>query len=402
MRLRPRRGAGFFSVVSDKTYCVAPTPGPRSGGRLSFREIEQNPALGRHQTMRTACSTLLLAVIAAATAARTARAADERLLVVVESAPGVAVDAREVRQTIGTELGIPVVAPTDAAAAGASNVLLVAIDKSEIRMSLHGSAAGLVARTIPLPPDRPARLREIGWLAGNLARDQVSGIVAVPAERPAATKKELVIAAADVATATEPPPVTAPSSEPTVAASARPSEPAAATGPRWAITGAGGPTASFFWNDNNIGETPTVLRGSTYELEAQRQASPGSLIFGAALEVGTAPGDDQRFGLAGLVGSSWQHRRWFLETTGGVGLGLVSMPQATRTVTNSSLSGSSSETTVSTELQPVLYLRGMGTVGFPISSALDLVARVGVHLASSGGFATDFLSATAGLRFRIP
>jgi hypothetical protein len=352
--------------------------------------------------MRTACSTLLLAVIAAATAARTARAADERLLVVVESAPGVAVDAREVRQTIGTELGIPVVAPTDAAAAGASNVLIVSVDRSDIRMSLRGSAAGLVARTIPLPPDRPARLREIGWLAGNLARDQVSGIVAAPAER-AAAPRELLVAAADVATATEPPPVTAPASEPTVAASARPFEPAAATGPRWAITGAGGPTATFFlWGADNRADAATVLRGSTYELEAQRQASPGSLIFGAALEVGTDPGGGQRFGLAGLVGSSWQPRHWFLETTGGVGLGLAPMPQATRTVTNSSLSGSSSETTVSTKPQPVLYLRGVGTVGFPISSSLDLVARVGVHLASSGGFATDFLSGTAGLRFRIP
>ena len=360
--------------------------------------------------MRTVGTSLLLAAIAAATTSRTARAADERLLVVVESAPGVAVDARDVRQRIGAELGIAVVAPTDAAAAGASNVLVVAIDKAEIRMSLRGSAAGLVARTIPLPLDRTARLREIGWLAGNLARDQVSGIVAVPAER-AGAPRELPVAAADEAPATATAPQSAPAtpelpmpparvsgSEAEATISARPIDAAVSHGPRWTITAAGGPTATFV-PPGRLGGP--VIRDTTYELELQRQASPDSLIFGAALEAGT-DSSSSLIGIAGFVGSDWRHRHWFLETTAGAGLELARLYVANRTVTNSSLTGTSSETTVSSERQPVLYVRGVGTLGFPISSSLDLVGRLGIHLASSGGFATDFLSATVGLRFRLP
>jgi hypothetical protein len=359
--------------------------------------------------MRTPWMSFLIAAIVATTASRTARGADERLLVVVESGPGVGVDARDVRQTIGAELGIAVVAPSDAAAVGASNVLIVAVDKTDIRMSLRGSAAGLVARTIPSPVDRPARLREIGWLAGNLARDQVSGIVAVPAERAVATKA-LVIAAADLAPAAEPSPAVAPpplpppaaqgwGMEPAESVSARPVEAQASRGSPWAITAAGGPTATF-----NTGNGPAVLRDTSYQLEAQHQASPNGLILGVALEVGTdAPVyGSQLGGIAGLVGSGWHRRHWFLEATTGVGLELARLSQTTRTVTNSSLTGSSSSSTESSDIQPILYLRGVGTVGVPISTSLDLVARLGVHVASSGGFATDFLSATAGLRFTIP
>ena len=350
-------------------------------------------------------------VAALTLAAGSAHAADERLLVVVESTPGAGIDAREVRQTIGAELGIPVVAPEDATAAEASNVLIVSIDKSDIRMSLRGSAAGLVGRTIPAPGDRPTRLREIAWLAGNLARDQVSGIVAVPPAN-AAPPKELAIAASGV-----PPPTAplsaAPSSDlppPTSdrpldgdrasSVLARPAGAEVAASGRWTITAAGGPTATY----NQVGGGTAVIRDTSYQLEVQHQASPDALIFGGALEVGTNATSNgaELMGIAGLVGSSWHRRRWFLETTAGVGLELARLEQtSTRTVSDSS-SGTSLTTTVATGSQPVLFARGIGSVGFPIARSLDLVGRVGIHLASSGGFATDFLSATAGLRFSLP
>lgn len=357
--------------------------------------------------MQTRRASFFAATLTLAAAARTARASDERLLVVVESGPGVAVDARDVRQTIGAELGIPVVAPSDAAAVGASNVLIVAVDKSDIRMSLRGGAAGLVARTIPSPVDRPGRLREIGWLAGNLARDQVSGIVAVPA-----ASEGLVLAAADVPPATEPPPTptepypqpaAAPrsSGDPAAGVSAGPPEAPAGAGSRWTITAAGGPTAAL----NRGGVGPTLIRDTSYQLEVQHQAAPpGSLLFGGALEVGTnAPTyGAELVGVAGLIGSSRHGRRWFLETTAGVGLELARLSQATYTLTNSSVTGTSASTTVSNDVEPILFVRGVATAGIPISIWLDLVARLGIHLGSSGGFETDYLSATAGLRFRIP
>jgi hypothetical protein len=364
------------------------------------------------QTRRTA---FFAATLTLAAAAGTARASDERLLVVVESGPGVAVDARDVRQTIGAELGVPVVAPSDAAAAGASNVLIVAVDKSDIRMSLRGSAAGLVARTIPSPLDRPTRLREIGWLAGNLARDQVSGIVAVPAERNA-EHPTLLIAAADsppagapLSAVSPPPPDPSPASAiaaatpaPTEIIAARPFETERTRGPLWAITAAGGPTAALALEQDR---PSTVVRDTTFQLEIQRQSSPSSFIFGAALDIGTASRyyGSQLFGMAGFFGSGWHRRNWFLEATAGAGLEVARLPPTIDyTVFNAAGGATMSSETVSSDFQPLLYLRGTGTLGVPIAKSFDFVARVGVHLASSGGFTTDFLSATAGVRFEIP
>ena len=49
-------------------------------------------------------------------AARAARAADDPLLVVVETQPGLGVDAADVRRRIAGELGAHVVSPSDPAA----------------------------------------------------------------------------------------------------------------------------------------------------------------------------------------------------------------------------------------------------------------------------------------------
>lgn len=360
--------------------------------------------------MRALTRTLFLAIIAAAAVPGTAGAADDPLLVVVESAPGVSIDARDVRRTIGAELGILVVAPADPTATGASRVLIVAVDRAEIRMSLRANADGLVARTIPAPPDRPARMREIGWLAGNLARDQVSGIVSVFAE-PLAPTKELVITAADTPRATEPAnvpsppptvlPVAGPAREPPATVSARPTEvPIAPQASRWAITVAGGPTAALVLQNGSS----TPVRDVTYQLEIQHQASPDALIFGAALDIGTDSPTfgSQLFGIAGIVGSSWYHRHWFLETTAGAGLEVARLAPTTTGTIHTSEAGATSTTTISNEFQPTLYLRGTGTVGLPIATAFDLVARFGIHLSSEGGSSADFVSATAGLRFRLP
>jgi hypothetical protein len=101
------------------------------------------------------------------------------------------------------------------------------------------------------------------------------------------------------------------------------------------------------------------------------------------------------------VGSRWQRRGWFAEATVGAGLLAARIQVPTSTVTNSSNQGTSVETSVSTQVQPALYARAVGTIGMPISGDLDLVARLGVHLASTG-MVTDFLSATVGVRLKLP
>src|SRR4051812_46435106 len=109
--------------------------------------------------------------------ADSARAADDPLLVVVETEPGLGVDAADVRRRIAGELGAQVVSPSDPAASRASQVLIVALDQRDIRISMRSGAAASASRTIPDVAERAARLRAVAWLAGNLARDQVGPLL---------------------------------------------------------------------------------------------------------------------------------------------------------------------------------------------------------------------------------
>jgi hypothetical protein len=135
----------------------------------------------------------------------------EPLVVVVETGRGGGVEPAEVRQAIATELRTSVRAPRDPAADETSDLMIVAVDRAEIRMSLRPRAAGVVSRVVLAPGDRKARLQSIGWLAGNLARDQVSGIVApVPtaASVTTASVERPEVPAAAPSPATEPPRLT--------------------------------------------------------------------------------------------------------------------------------------------------------------------------------------------------
>ena len=92
--------------------------------------------------------------------------AAEPLLVVVEAQPGSRLDAGEVRRRIAAELGQPVISPRDLAAAGASNVLIVALDATGIRVSLREGTTTRVSRVIPdAGKARPVCARSPGWPA---------------------------------------------------------------------------------------------------------------------------------------------------------------------------------------------------------------------------------------------
>src|SRR5437868_4123954 len=101
------------------------------------------------------------------------------LLVVVEASPGLGLDGRAVRERIGAELRAPVFAPSNSVTGDV--LMTVALDRTEIRVWLHDGAAPPVSRAIPMPAERADRLQAIAWLAGNVARDQVSSITR-PAE----------------------------------------------------------------------------------------------------------------------------------------------------------------------------------------------------------------------------
>jgi len=141
------------------------------------------------------------------------------------------------------------------------------------------------------------------------------------------------------------------------------------------------------------------VRGTAYHVEIQRQASPDSMQFGVALQVGPSP--VHYIGGDAFVGSGWQWRRWFLE--GNLGLGLEAREQMiVRTVvteSSTSAAGTSSETTVSQEPLPGLYARGQATAGIHLSQGFDLVTQFGVQVEAINGW---FLSSRIGVRLRLP
>ena len=113
-----------------------------------------------------------------------AHAAEGPLLVVVEAPPALDADAAEIRRAIGVELR----APDDRPDAEERRTTRPRADR-RVRSRSNRDVApnerrhAPLVRDIPTPTDRAARLRAIAWLAGNLARDQVTPIVAeAPAE----------------------------------------------------------------------------------------------------------------------------------------------------------------------------------------------------------------------------
>jgi hypothetical protein len=360
------------------------------------------------------------AIMIAIGAARVARAADDPLLVVVETQPGLGVDAADVRRRIAGELGAQVVSPNDPAATRASQVLIVALDEHDIHISMRSGASARVSRTIPDVAERAARLRAVTWLAGNLARDQVGpllpNLALAPTRKPAAAP---VTTAATPTTATPTPPAVA--APPAMAVPSVRPEPAptadaaiatqvdhdsdASVGPRWAITASGG--ATFTDTCIQVG-SPTMFTctaryssfayGSTYQLEVLHKIRDEGMMIGAALDAGPDP---HLVGLAGLIGTRRPWGHWYLEATLGAGIEAERLNVATSTVVSSSQTGVSSETTVGEQVQPALYVRATGSIGIPINRSFDFLASLNAHLASSG-LATDFIGATAGLRLKLP
>jgi hypothetical protein len=361
------------------------------------------------------CPALVLVLVAVAAGAPSrARASVEPLVVVVETRAGAAVDPVEVRRVIAAELRAPVRAPRDQEADETSDLMIVAVDRAEIRMSLRAHAASVVSRLVPAPGDPKARLQWIGWLAGNLARDQVSAVVAaapVPAAvSPAPTEGELPPRAQvppPITPTTEPPPLAdSPARERIPAADnvvAARSAPAALSRPTWSLTIGGGPSALWAGTGDRI--QPLWPGPGIWYLEVQRRLSAGPLIVGAALDVGPDMALGGRspslnfIGGSALVGAGHRFGRTFVEATAGLGLE-VYQSVATVQTTTTSATGIQPQTQAIPIVVVGLYLRGQATVGFALSRSLDLLASAGGHLGSVSKW-DHFVTTSLGLRVRF-
>jgi hypothetical protein len=350
---------------------------------------------------------LTLAMLGSAARARAARDADRPLLVVVEVGPGLGVGASDVRQAVAAELGKNVIGTREASADGATDVLLVVLDPGEIRMSLRAGAAPIISRAIAAPPDRRGRLESIGWLAGNLVRDQVGPIVATreaPAALPVSLEPPALAESAPSPDSPAPAPVSpGPPSVPPGPAAVAASSPAIATAAMphavWSLTLSGGPVG-------------TILHGqfqgsSAFQLDVQRQRSPDSLLYGVGFIVG--PDLPRHYiGAAAFAGEAWRGQTWFAEATLGLGFEMLDGYAHTVTTTgtaptagNPGMVTSFSEADVASGPAPGLFVLTALTGGFHLSRAFDLVARLSGHLSSNGG-SESYLGATAGVRLRLP
>jgi hypothetical protein len=341
-------------------------------------------------------------------------AAEGPLLVVVEAPPALDADAAEIRRVIGAELRAQTIAPMKRSADPPERALIVAFDRDRIAMSLRTNDAAPVVREIPAPTDRAARLRAIAWLAGNLARDQVTPIVAeAPLDMPSLATIPPVNATTP---ATEPPPLAevtpgnvppGPISDvPTLSTPAGDAKISAAN--FWTIGAADGPTSNFpLCTQTGVASSwpqpcaPLGEHGTAWRLELQRRAKSERFFQGAALE-GTAGGtfSPQLIGISAFVGSSRRHGKWAFESTVGAGMELSSVSTTTLTATQSSDQGFRSSITTNNGFRPALSADGAVAVAHPISESLEAVLRVGAHL-STNDFSDWFLAVTLGLRYKL-
>jgi hypothetical protein len=342
--------------------------------------------------MTTICRSISLALLGVVASTGLALGADRPLLVVVEAAPGCDIGAAEIRQVIAAELAEPVVGAREGNADAATDILVVGLEPHEIRMSLRAGAAPIVSRTIAAPPDRPGRLRSIGWLAGNLVRDQISPIVSAGESSPPNEARA----------PTEPPALrpndaAASPTNPAAVLSAVPATPPGASPHSvWAITASGGPAAALFTlRSGGLSDAEGVR--TTFRVALQWQPSPASLLYGVALDVG--PQSPTHYaGVAAFVGVGRYRRAWLIE--GNLGLGAEVLEGRPVTVTNSSAPGTSDTRTYLAAIAG-LYLRPEGIAGIRLSPVFDLLGKVGLHLSTTGEMGT-FLSTTIGVRLRLP
>jgi hypothetical protein len=351
--------------------------------------------------------TLWLAVWLAATAAR----ADDAppLMVVVEVGPDVGQDAADIRKAIGAELHRTVVAPSEAASTNASDLLLVVVNHDRIVLSLHEHSDERVSRSIPAPADKAARLRAVTWLAGNVARDQVTPLLTLPpaGHADAAAPMSAPVEAGDAIGAAEPGPAStqpAPLLVPTTLGPANDLqlattsilEPAL---PRmWTVAASTGEAVQY--GNQWEGSSFSNRMGVSTQIEVLRHRGDGYL-YGGVADFG--PVDGHRLGVAVAGGVERALGRFSLETSLGLGFETAAgQNEQTSTAVNSSLSGRSSSTTVTSGYAWTPYARLFASMSHPVTRSWDVVLRVGGHAPITGLLATSFATGSLGVRLRLP
>jgi hypothetical protein len=345
---------------------------------------------------------------------RLAHAADGPLLIVVEAPPALDADAAEIRKAIGAELRVRTIAPMSTPSEPPGRALIVALDRDRIAMSLRATDGGSIGRVIPAPAEHDARLRAIAWLAGNLARDQVSPILAEgpPESSPVAALPPPPVT--EIATETPPAPA---ASTPRPALPSNPSPPASDAGGttisvradpqsprgplRWSISGAIGPVIAdvertFGTTDSSFGFQPSTA----WQITVQRRREHERLVIGGTLEgtynhAGNGQGP-QLIGVNLFVGADWRVRYCRLEATIGAG------PEAGSLLHfDGSVDSTPPQSSLYYTYQFDLFVQGTLAAAIPLAASWEGVLQLGIHLNSSEQ-EHWFTASTIGLRYTLP
>jgi hypothetical protein len=326
--------------------------------------------------------------------------AGEPLLVVVEQAPDASVTPDEVRTAVAAEAQETVVAALDTSVDANSGALIVAIAAHRAVLTFRPRQGNARRRQIDLPAGHNDQLKTIGWIALNLVRNQLEGLVAEEQTKKGSTATAIPPdsqAERPLSLPLEPPPAPSPPvAYPTTLPAPLPNMAEESTKPSspWSISLVAGPRMYPYdynwtwvhWHD-----------GNEWQMEAQRDYEGWTL--GAALDMG--PNDRPAAGLAGFVGSGWQWRRIRLEGTAGLGLELAQRRTRDDVATESSVNGPSSTTTISWALRPVLYGRANTSLLWQVHRSVSLMLRLALHLESES-IVYCYGAALLGLRIQLP
>ncbi|HVV50102.1 MAG TPA: hypothetical protein VHO06_10620 [Polyangia bacterium] len=293
----------------------------------------------------------------------------------------------------------------------------MALDHQRIAVSLRRPDAAPIARAIPAPTDHAARLRAIAWLAGNLARDQVSPLVAEPLDAPPGSEAapapsagaapsppppSSALAPADAEASVAPPPFETPAATTVAHAAPQPPRPAS-----WSIGATTGPSISLYGLGHALRQSifgSWTLKDSLYDVfrddsaiwrvELRHRAEGSRLFSGIALE-GSANDEAEIIGATGFVGSTLSLGHFRLEANVGAGIDLGERLH----VVNEDLDGEP-VTNQYTTLRPGLYAAGSLAVAHPVFDSLDAALSLDAHASVVDEY-DGYLAVMIGLRYRL-
>ena len=175
----------------------------------------------------------------------------------------------------------------------------------------------------------------------------------------------------------------------------------------WFVSGAVGPVfAGLAAPSAGIWPPAAGLTSTAWQVELRRRRPNERFVAGVTIEGtydrgGGGGAGPQLLGLDAFIGKDWQHRHWSLEAT--IGAGLEAAGAGVEAAQESQTYGSTTTFTYTYRLayQLGLYTQGTLAAAVPVSNAVDILVRLGVHL-SAAHDEDWFAASTIGLRYRLP